>query len=78
MPKLSSDNVSISHDLTDDEVVTIITNEFPYWKLICDRPGAEPAIIEHRDIEGSPLGMYCLHVAIRYAGIVGKNVLIRS
>jgi len=77
MPKRSTHNSLTSPDITDEEVVELVSEEFPYWKLVCDRPGAEPVIIDHGDFEGSLLGMYCMYVAIRYAGIAGKSVLIR-
>jgi hypothetical protein len=77
MPKRSSDNFKVSPEITDDEVVAMIANEFPHWKLVCDRLGAEPVIIEQRELGRMLQGIFCLHITIRYAGIVGMTVMIR-
>jgi hypothetical protein len=76
MPKRSSDNFNLSPEIPDDEVVEIITHDFPHWKLICARPGNDPIVVKQRELGRSMQGIYSLHVAIRYAGIVGKKVLI--
>jgi hypothetical protein len=76
MPKRSSDNFRISPEITDDEVAVIIREDFPHWKLACERPGGEPVIMKLRELERSLQGIFFLHVAIRYAGIMGKTVVI--
>jgi hypothetical protein len=76
MPAKPSTNFRLSPETTDDEVVAIITHEFPHWKLACDRSGTEPVTIEQRELGRSLQGIFYLHVAVRYAGIVGKTVVI--
>jgi hypothetical protein len=77
MPDKSSDNFRLSPETTDEEVIEIIVHDFPHWKFMCDHPGPEPVIIEQRELGRSLQGILYLHVAIRYAGIVGKTVMIR-
>ncbi|MGB6686393.1 MAG: hypothetical protein WBE76_00975 [Terracidiphilus sp.] len=72
-----SDNFRISPEITSDEVIAIIANDFPHWKLACDRAGEEPVIIEQRELGRSLQAIFFLHIAFRYAGIVGKTVMIR-
>jgi hypothetical protein len=48
MLEKSSDNFRISPEITSEEVIAIIANDFPHWKLACDRAGEEPVIIEKR------------------------------
>jgi hypothetical protein len=78
MPKGTLDENGLSPEITDDEVVAIITSDFPHWKRECARPGSEPAIIRQKELERSLQGIFFLHVAVRYAGIVGKTVMICS
>jgi hypothetical protein len=77
MLEKSSDNFRISPEITSEEVIAIIANDFPHWKLACDRAGEEPVIIERRELGRSLQDIFFLHVAVRYAGIVGKTVIIR-
>jgi hypothetical protein len=73
----SSDNFRISPEITSQEVIAIMANDFPHWKLACDRAGEESVIIEQRELGRSLHAIFFLHVAVRYAGIVGKTVMIR-
>jgi hypothetical protein len=76
MPKRSSDDGRISPETTDDEVVEIISHEFPHWKFACDPAGPNPVILKQGEFGRSLRDIFLMHIVIRYAGIMGKTVLI--
>jgi hypothetical protein len=76
MPNSLPDNMRISPETTDEEIVEIICLEFPHWKLACDPAAPNPVVIEQRDFGRSLQDICLLHVVIRYAGIMGKVITI--
>jgi hypothetical protein len=67
---------SLQSEITDEEVVSIIGERLPRWKDACDRPGADIVIMQQEAFGRSQSEVLLLHCAIRYAGIVGKTVMI--
>jgi hypothetical protein len=63
-------------DTTDEEVVSIVGERLPRWKVACDRPGADIVIIQQEAFGRLESEVFLLHCAIRYAGITGKTVMI--
>jgi hypothetical protein len=63
-------------EITDEEVVSIIGERLPRWKVACDKPGADIVIIQQEAFGRSQSERFLLHCAIRYAGIAGKTVMI--
>lgn len=63
-------------ELTDAEIVRVIDEQLPRWKSACDNKGAEIVIIQQQAFNRSVDDSFLLLVAIRYAGLVGKTVMI--
>jgi len=63
-------------EITDEEVVSIIGERLPRWKVACDKPGADIVIIQQEALGRLQSEIFLLHCAIRYAGIAGKTVMI--
>jgi hypothetical protein len=63
-------------EVIDEEVVSIIGERLPRWKVACDKPGADIVIIQQEAFGRSQSEILLLHYAIRYAGIAGKTVMI--
>ena len=76
MPRRTTRNIQLSPEATNDEVVVIISEELPHWKLACDNSGADTVLLEQRAFGKSLNEIFLMHFAIRYAGIVGKTVII--
>lgn len=76
MPKRCADFINNFPETTDDEVVEIVSQEFPHWKLACDPAAPNPVVIEQREFGKSLKDAFLLRVVIRYAGIMGKTVAI--
>ena len=75
MPHRST-NSNLSSEMTDAEIVRIIGAQLPQWKSACDNKGAEMVIIQQQAFKRSVDDSLLLVVAIRYAGLVGKTVMI--
>jgi hypothetical protein len=76
MSQRFSDFIKNLPETTDDEVVEIICQEFPHWKLACDPAAPNPVVIEQQDFGKSLKDAFLMRVVIRYAGIMGKTVTI--
>jgi hypothetical protein len=76
MPNQSTARTSRLSEITDEEVVSIIGERLPRWKVACDKPGADIVIIQQEAFGRSRTEILLLHCAIRYAGIAGKTVMI--
>ena len=77
MPNQSSDNTSMFPETTDKKVIELIAQEFPLWKISCDRATPNRVTL-YQDAFGKSLeASFVLHLAIRYAGIKGKTVVIK-
>jgi hypothetical protein len=66
----------LSSTMTDTEIIRIIGEQLPHWKRACDDKGAEMVIIQQQAFNRSVDDSFLLVVAIRYAGLAGKTVMI--
>jgi len=70
-------HTTTSHlEITDEEVVSVVGERLPQWKVACEKPGADIVIIQQEAFGRSRSEVFLLHCAIRYAGITGKTVMI--
>ena len=76
MPKRTSSHIRVSPEITDDEVIAIVAAELPHWKLACEHADADTVILAQQAFGRSLSEIFLMHVAIRYAGIIGKTVMI--
>ena len=76
IPKRSSEPTNLSPKTTDDEVAQIISEEFPHWKFACSPAAPNPVVLTERDFGRSLQGIFLMPIANRYAGIMGKTVVI--
>ena len=67
---------SFTTELTDAEIVRIVTESMPHWRAACDNPGADTVILQQGAFKNSPDELLLMGIAIKYAGIVKKNVTI--
>lgn len=73
----SSDHTSTFPETSDERVVELITQEFPLWKIACDRVARKRVTLYQEAFGKSLNDSFVLHLAIRYAGIKGKTVVIK-
>jgi len=73
----SSDYTGIFPETSDEQVVELITQEFPLWKIACDRVAPKRVTLYQEAFGKSLNDSFVLHPAIRYAGIMGKTVVIK-
>jgi hypothetical protein len=66
----------LSSEMTDAEIVRLIDEQLPNWKSACDDKDAEMVIIQQQAFSRSADDSFLLVVAIRYAGLAGKTVMI--
>ena len=52
--------------------------KLPRWKAVCDSPGANTVILDQLAFGKSENEMFLLGLAIKYAGIAGKDIMICS
>jgi len=76
MLKRFSGDTANSPDMTDAQVVEIISQELPHWKLACDPGAPNPVILTQREFGRTLNDIFLMHAAILYAGIMGKTVTI--
>ncbi|HEV2618650.1 MAG TPA: hypothetical protein VGU23_01780 [Acidobacteriaceae bacterium] len=63
-------------EITNDEVARIVADQLHEWKMACDSSEGDIVIIEQEVFRRSMSDMHLLYTAIRYAGNVGKTVMI--
>jgi hypothetical protein len=73
----SSDHTSIFPEISDERVIELITQEFPLWKIACDRVERKRVTLYQEAFGKSLNDSFVLHLAIRYAGMMGKTVIIK-
>jgi hypothetical protein len=76
MPKRSPDSNRFLSEITDEEVVAVIDEQLPHWKLACDRTEADAVMLHQQAFGRSFDEVALMYTAIRYAGIRGKTVMI--
>jgi hypothetical protein len=76
MNRKSSQTTSLSSTISDSEIISIVDKKLPHWKLACDNAGADTVILQQVAFGRSLDEMFLMHIAIRYAGIAGKTVMI--
>ena len=65
------------YEITDEEVIAIVGEALPLWKAECTHCETDTVILQQQQFGRTLQEIHLLHAAILYAGIVGKNVLIR-
>jgi hypothetical protein len=62
--------------LSDDAVTKRVAEELPRWKKACDHPEGQDVILNQRAFSKSASEMLLLGLAIKHAGIAGKDVAV--
>lgn len=62
--------------LTDEAITRIVDENLPKWKRACLDTDASSVILNQRAFNTTDNDLFLLAVAIKYAGIVGKDVTI--
>jgi hypothetical protein len=61
---------------SDEAVIRIITEQLPAWKAACGNSTADTVLLQQRAFGNSKSELLLLALAVRYAGIVRKNITI--
>jgi hypothetical protein len=64
--------------LSDDAVVEIVERDLPRWKEACNNPEAAAVILTQNAFGNSEAEMFLLAVAVKYAGILKKDVTVTA
>ena len=64
--------------LSDDSIVEIVEKDLPKWKEACLNTDTPVVIFNQGAFSTSDADLFLLAVAIKYAGIVKKNVTIAA
>jgi hypothetical protein len=78
MIKLVAGNSKDASEITDAQVIEIIHRQLPRWQAACDHAEADTVILDQRAFGQTHEEILLLGLAIRYAGIAGKDVMIAS
>lgn len=78
MTDLLPDNSRDVAEFTDTQVIEIIQRRLPHWQAACDHAGADAVILQQRAFGNTHEEILLMGLAIRYAGIVGKDVMIAA
>jgi hypothetical protein len=62
--------------LSDEAVTKLVAEELPRWKAACDHPEGQVVILNQQAFGKSASDMLLLGLAIKYAGIAGKDVTV--
>jgi hypothetical protein len=65
-------------DVSSAEIQRIVNEKMPRWKVACNRADADIVILNQSAFGSSRHELFLLSVAIKYAGIVKKNVMIAA
>jgi hypothetical protein len=78
MLERTPDDTENAPKVTDDEVIEIIRQRLPHWQAACDHAGADIVILQQQAFGKTHEEIFLMGLAIRYAGIAGKNVMIAT
>jgi len=62
--------------LTDEAIVQIITNKLPAWKTACEHADADHVIFDQLAFGNTTDELLLMAIAIKYAKLKGKGVMI--
>jgi hypothetical protein len=65
-----------SPEITVEAIIQIVGERLPHWKVACDNALADTVILQQGAFGRTPDEIGLMHAAIRYAGIIGKTVMI--
>lgn len=63
-------------EISSAEILRIVNEELPHWKAACGRADADVVILNQRAFGRSPHELFLLSIAIKYAEIIKKDVMI--
>jgi hypothetical protein len=78
MLNLVPGNSKYAPEISDAQVIEIIGRQLPQWKAACDHAGADAVILQHQAFGKTHEEILLMGLAIRFAGIVGKDVMIAA
>ena len=64
--------------LSDQEITDLVVERIPHWKAACDNPEADSVVLHQLAFGTSPNELFLMSVAIKYAGIARKSVMIAA
>ena len=63
-------------EISDADIIRIVTDRLPHWKVACDNGKADMVILQQRAFGRSDDELLLLALAIKYAGIAKRDVMI--
>jgi hypothetical protein len=67
---------SFTAEMPDTEIAPIISETLPQFRAACDNPNADMVILHRSAFKNSTEDLLLMGMAIKYAGLVRKNVTI--
>lgn len=67
-----------SQYLSDDEIIRLISEHLPGWKAACDNSEVDTVILQQKAFGSSRDELFLMSIAIKYAGIVNKTVMVAA
>ena len=62
--------------ISDEAVIKIVGEELPRWKAACDNRAADLVILNQLAFGKSSRELFLLGVAVKYAAIANKDIMI--
>jgi hypothetical protein len=78
MLNLVPGNSKYAPEITDAQVIEIVQRRLPQWRAACDHAEADSVILQHHAFGKTHEEILLMGLAIRYAGIVRKDVMIAA
>jgi hypothetical protein len=65
-----------AQSISDEEVLRLVSENIPRWRKACDDSDADTVVLQQRAFGSSPNELFLMGIAIRYAGMMHKTVMI--
>ncbi len=65
-----------SQPVTEEEIIKLGTENIPRWRAACDNSEADTLVLQQQAFGSSTEELFLIAIAIKYAGIAKKTVMI--